>query len=284
MNNKIDDILFDGLYNKTNLEDYALKDLKDLHSIINRPSKMNDREHFDLYCIECNKVSVFKKVGVDYTQEGSYFGTGYVKPRKSAHEKKKELLEDNFFELEVKCARNEHHRNKYFYVIKEKEIQKIGQYPSIADTEIQNFRKFNKILDSEHLNELNRSIGLASHGIGIGSFIYLRRIIEFIIGEAYSKASNKDGWDDEIYQRSRILEKIKLLEGFLPDILIKNSSSYSILSKGIHELSEDECLNYFPTLRDLVYLILQEKYSKREEEAIKQSISSNLSKIRSNLN
>jgi len=37
--------------------------------------------------------------------------------------------------------------------------------------------------------ELSTAIGLYSHGVGIGSLIYLRRVFEFLIDEAYNKAN-----------------------------------------------------------------------------------------------
>ena len=56
-------------------------------------------------------------------------------------------------------------------------IKNKGQYPSIADKERHKINKYRK-LNSEVYTELNTAIGLFTHGNGIGSFVYLRRIIE----------------------------------------------------------------------------------------------------------
>ena len=53
-----------------------------------------------------------------------------------------------------------------------------------------------------------------------------------------------------------MVERIKMLQGYLPDVLIKNTTIYGILSKGIHELSEEECREYFPVVKECIYQIL----------------------------
>lgn len=41
---------------------------------------------------------------------------------------------------------------------------------------------------------------------------------------------------------------------------------YSLLSKGVHELSEEDCLAHFDTLRIGIELILDEKLDRKERE------------------
>lgn len=47
--------------------------------------------------------------------------------------------------------------------------------------------------------------------------------------------------------------------------IVKNHSIYSILSKGIHELSEEECLKYFIPIKNGIELILDENLEKQEK-------------------
>lgn len=61
-----------------------------------------------------------------------------------------------------------------------------------------------------------------------------------------------------------------MLEGYLPEVLIKNTTIYGILSKGIHELSEEECVKYFPVVKECIYQILgmwESLRKKRDDEA-----------------
>jgi hypothetical protein len=138
-------------------------------------------------------------------------------------------------------------------------FMKIGQYPSIADFHISHIKKYNKILSKDKLKEFTRAIGLAANGVGIGSFVYLRRIFEDLIEEAHSKAKSEAGWDDEVYQKGRIKERIELLKNYVPNFLFEHRELYGILSVGVHSLKEEECLAYFDTVKVGIEIILDEK-------------------------
>ena len=45
-----------------------------------------------------------------------------------------------------------------------------------------------------------------------------------------------------------------IAQNYLPDMLTSNSTIYGIISKGIHELSEDDCITYFPVLQECIFL------------------------------
>lgn len=59
---------------------------------------------------------------------------------------------------------------------------------------------------------------------------------------------------------------------------------YGILSKGIHELTEEQCLTYFPVLKDCLYMILDQWEEMRKKEEKEKSIKAALSKIATNIN
>ncbi len=61
------------------------------------------------------------------------------------------------------------------------EVMKIGQCPSRADLEKSVLKKDPKVLDEQNYSDLIRAIGLASHGIGAGSHVYLRRVFENLL-------------------------------------------------------------------------------------------------------
>lgn len=61
-------------------------------------------------------------------------------------------------------------------------------------------------------------------------------------------------------------KKITVLKSFLPPFLVTNSKLYSILSKGIHELTENECLNIFEHVKLGIELILDEKIEQIDRE------------------
>ncbi len=75
-------------------------------------------------------------------------------------------------------------------------------------------------------------------------------------------------------------EKIDLLgTDYLPEIMVNNKEIYGILSKGIHELSEKECIENFPILFNSIEVILETKLMKDLEEKRKIDNTKNLNRI-----
>jgi len=153
----------------------------------------------------------------------------------------------------------------HFNVEKTGTFIKIGQDVQLMEFESWKVNNFRSVLSKEKQRELIRAIGLASHGVGIGSFVYLRRIFEDLIEEAHLQAKSNENWNEEEYLRFRMADKINSLKDYLPDFLVRNKAIYSILSKGIHELSEELCLTYFDTILLGIERILEAKL-----ESIKQ--------------
>lgn len=148
--------------------------------------------HIDCYCMDCKQPSVF------HPELESY---NYGRPSGWYHNR--ELL----IECNLRCTRNQSHRIFFHFYIHNNTITKYGQYPSLADLSSVEIRKYRKALDPGTYSEFNRAVGLASHGIGIGSFVYLRRIFENLIEGAHKIAKNSDVWMEDQYQKSRMDEK-----------------------------------------------------------------------------
>lgn len=167
---------------------------------------------------------------------------------------------DHMFDVQLTCSRVKKHCLYFlFQVHNETTMQKIGQFPSLATVNLYDVRKYRTVLNNTAFREIATAIGLAAHGVGIGSFVYLRRIFEGLVEEAHVIAQADSAWNDELYARSRMAEKIQLLSHLLPMFLAENKAMYSILSKGIHELSEDECLTAFPVVKVGIEIILDAK-------------------------
>lgn len=145
-------------------------------------------------------------------------------------------------------------------------LQKIGQFPSIADLHISRIREYDKVLTREKIKEVTRAIGLAANGVGIGSFVYLRRVFEDLVEESHQQAIKDNSLDEDAYNRGRMVEKIDLLKDYLPNFLVSNKSIYGILSLGIHELTEQDCLKHFEPVRIGIELILDEKLEKLNKQ------------------
>jgi hypothetical protein len=235
---------------------FSINDVDELREIHN--FFLEDKT-FDCYCIDCQKPSVFSGV----KPEMVLYGFGGTDNYYWTNER---VIEDHITSFKVSCSRDKNHQYICFVMISDWKIIKIGQYPSIADIAKADIQKYRKVL-KETFGEFSRGIGLAAHGIGIGSFIYLRRTFEKLICEAHDKVEKETGWNEEQYQKSRMDEKIVLLRTHLPPFLVENRTLYSILSKGIHDLSEQECLGAFPIVKLGIEMILDEKIREQKRQA-----------------
>ena len=167
--------------------------------------------------------------------------------------------------LEYICSMNEEHHLDYIVLATDNSMMKIGQYPSVADMTFPKLDAYKHVISKEDRKELGTAIGLFASGVGAGSYVYLRRILERIIYKAKETAG--DTVNDEKFEQAKMAERIKMLEGYLPETLTKNTIIYGILSKGIHELSEEECLRYFPVVKECIYQILGMWESERKKQA-----------------
>ncbi|MBU5214580.1 hypothetical protein [Heyndrickxia oleronia] len=234
--------------------------------------------HFDTYCVECEKTSTFRFSERLNAEKWNPFAHYSV-------DDKIEILNSHRIPIQLifNCSRDSSHIYSFNFRVTDHKLTKIGQYPSIADLQIHDIKKYRNVLKDDY-RDFSKSIGLYSHGIGAGSFVYLRRIFENLIEENRLLASKESSWNNESFQQCKMDEKIKMLENYLPQILVENRKLYSILSKGIHELSEADCLELFPNVKLAIELILDEKIYKIEQEkktrSVKNFVSSTFEKLK----
>lgn len=180
---------------------------------------------------------------------------------------------------EAKCARNDMHVLRMYVQFANGKMAKIGQYPSVATLAEGVLKKYTKVLPEEDRQEFARAIGLAAHGIGIGSFVYLRRIFERLIERRFKEHRDERGWADEDFVLRRMDEKIELLQEFLPDFLVTNRKTYKILSLGIHGLDEATCLAMFTVLQSSILIMLDEDEERRQKELQKKAVQAELNAV-----
>lgn len=176
----------------------------------------------DAHCLWCEKEGVFN--AYDYLTD--YVSTpSWVKRN------------DGLISIEYRCTRDARHAYHIYYFKVGTFITKVGQFPSSADFQIPQVENYRKILGEEQYKELARGIGLSSHGVGIGSFVYLRRVFENLINEARTKAETElTDFNSDEYMRLRMDEKIMLVKDYLPEFLVENRKLYSILTLGMYFL------------------------------------------------
>ena len=225
------------------------------------PISMSDAENYKMF-LDISSNTYPKKEFEGYNPWKQVDSTFVV------YSEAKYLLKTDFYDtVQIKCKRTD--TIFYYYLLsnhQKKTITKIGQYPSVADFHISEIKQYSKLLSNEKLREFTRAIGLAANGVGIGSFVYLRRIFEYLIHEAFAICKEDGVINEEEFKRARMDQKIELLSTHLPDFLVSHKSMYSILSKGIHELNEETCLKHFDTLRVGIEIILDEKLDEQKKK------------------
>lgn len=251
------DIESDSLPNHTTLllESglYREYDLGGDHFFVRRMFNGPDIQ-FDAHCIYCEKQSTF----VQYVGNRGG-GAGSPIP------KDEYWLESRNILLDFRCQRQKKHAYYYLLRVERQAISKIGQSPSLATIASSGTSRFKKVLAANYLRDLNMAIGLFAHGVGAGSFVYLRRIFEHLLQEA-AAAARAAGAPLSGFETMRMDEKIKALTGHLPDEVVDTAGTYSLLSAGIHALPEDRCLALFPVLRASIELILEGHLAAKKRE------------------
>lgn len=138
-------------------------------------------------------------------------------------------------------------------------IEKVGQYPSVADIHIAQVKQYKKVLGDSYIKDFTKAIGLAANGIGTGSFVYLRRVFEHLVSEIAEEGIQEGKVDRGEFESSKMDKKLSLISDYLPEVVLENKNLYGVLSAGIHTLSEEDCLKYFSIVRTVIELILDDR-------------------------
>lgn len=225
-------------------DDENLKWLSDLYG------KTRGIVRIDGYCPYCHRESTFtvRGVGIPSGDPWSNIKTRFA-----------------YDEMYITCVRSDSHNIHYYFRMKNMVVEKIGQYPSLASVAQDAVSPFRKHMNEQDGHEFHKAIGLAAHGVGVGSFVYLRRVFERLVYKRFEEFKAEEGWQDSEFYPVRMEDKIELLQRHLPAFLVENRKVYSILSIGIHELDEETCLTFFEVLKQAIIIILEDDEKTRHE-------------------
>lgn len=232
--------------------------------------KNPDLDKLDTYCNVCKRETPFEynKNYILINEDGKNYNQ-YM-----------EYLHNNIFFLNYYCTRCNQNEVIFLIKIEWDYISKIAQNPTELDLLWKDFKKYEKILDDSKINELKKSIISYSNNYWIPAYLYLRRIFEYLIQSVYNDTKNEYWISDNDFRFKDTKDKIDLLKIHLPDFLVDHKNIYSILSKWVHELNEDECLKYYDILKESIILILDQKLELLE----KKDKQKNLTKLLSGIN
>lgn len=234
---------------------------------------------FDQYCPECKQSSTFELLtSAEFSVQQQRLQAAATSVGRGGSNRGQIPLFPRDFNKSCRCTRN-HHVLVYYFRADKNGITKVGQYPSMADIAAGDLKDFRKGLGDTELKELKRAIGLHSFGVGVGAFVYLRRIFERQIEAARQDASRDPSWDESAYDGMRTGERIRALAAYLPEILVENRAMYGILSEGVHALTEEECLEKFDIVYQGILAIAEEKTAKLERERRRRELSQSITKL-----
>lgn len=260
-----------GLYDSIDIKEENVSDLIDL---ISGSIKISS------YCKECGQERVFAMKPIEYYFMAGPDGDEEINCKSLGEEisslqdlifsseariKSKSTEEWNWINWQIAdvtrlmnfefiCSMEEEHHLDFIVLANNKSLMKIGQYPTVADLTFPELDDYKHVISKQDRRELGTAIGLFANGVGAGSYVYLRRILERLVYQA--KESAGADIDTDKFQNAKVADRIKMLRGYLPDILVQNTTIYGILSKGIHELSEEECIKHFPVVKECIFQIL----------------------------
>jgi hypothetical protein len=234
---------------------YTEVEIDDLYVNVNRYYHLNTPE-ISIHCDNCG--------GERYFQTPPYNASGSLPGQSRIYFDKKEILQ---YEYSCKnCGSSKKHFSVMGYIssnatdpIKGK-LTKIGEFPPFGPPTPS---KVIELIGSEKEN-FHRGQRCESQGMGIGAYAYYRRIVELHknrIIDLLLKICKLNKNDTKLieqlekvkgeYQFSTAIKKLKIK---LPDILLINGHNplillHSALSKGIHELTDEECLERANSIR-----------------------------------
>lgn len=171
---------------------------------------------------------------------------------------------DGYINYVLKCSNNyKHVQTILLRIIIRKgtlTIIKVGQDPiniDLTDDEAKKYEKQLKRFDA--VDDLKNALRSKNRNLYAGAATYLRRIFEKIVNY-YLEEKRIDSTGKRMKEK---LEEIK--ECLDPDFYEYSNNIHSLLSKGIHELSEDEIMKMFGTLFGAI--LFQLDFEKRNDDA-----------------
>lgn len=282
------DILSMSLYDSMELEGYTVDQILEILTFKEGIISDNQVSSVDCYCNVCKRVTTFRSRDTELDWCSKMMQQKYAAEENSRYYTSfserilQEVNNKEFFSRSYYCPRNSldtSHDIILYFRVRDGKLMKIGQFPAKASLENPHLTKYKK-LDTEIYKELNTGVGLHSHGVGVGAFVYLRRIIEkHIVYPTIEQMKSDNILNDEQLANTDFKQKINLVKDHLPKVLVDNPILYSILSKGIHSLKEDECNKIFPALLTVIELILDERLEQKKKEEKLKKLGGELSEI-----
>lgn len=217
----------------------------------------------DLYCQKCKAEKTFIYHGYNFMNAMDLWRDknrrGFTGSVQTNVEIKYFPLQKKLFEnIELKCCKCEEKYN-ISLMIEDCKITKVGQYPSYGElccAELDRYKSLYK-----QFNELKYAVNCYSQGMSVGAFVYLRRILENLVEEKYKTLNNKAVKDKFADKLKKVNKTFNIIPAQLDNV---KNQIYVILSKGVHEYTNEECSEMFVYVKIIIELILDKMLHDKE--------------------
>lgn len=212
------------------------------------------------YCNTCGKICTFKCDDKPFRKiEEEYNELNFGDPFAPSFVYYLESVDDSVL-LTFHCQHDCSEKHYCALHLKNLTIEKIGQYPSFTKEAISEKLIKYKNLIPKYYPELTKAVSAYSQSMSVAGFVYLRRILEHLVDKKYCAYGELEGikFIDK-------LNEVEKHEKIIPDELKElKAQIYSVLSKGVHEYSEEECSQLFPVVQFVIESILDEQLAAKE--------------------
>ena len=162
-------------------------------------------------------------------------------------------------------------------------LQKVGQFPAHTINPEPTMKDY---LDKDNLVLYKRGIMCESQSYGVGAFAYYRQVVENkinnLIADIEKFIENEDKQVKDAFTEAKknqdTAKKIDLVSNYLPNVLKPDNNNvlriiYTALSDGLHNKSDEECLEVAQSLRAcLVFLVKKIEEQRRDVQTFKASV------------
>lgn len=182
------------------------------------------------------------------------------------------------FDLPMQCMRQSHIAKFYFSVTGGGDVPvkltKHGQYPSLRDFQLGDIAELEEAMTSAQRREYVQAITTAANGFSVAACVYYRRVFESLLvsaSEEHMAEHSMADWPE--FKIAKTDVRINLLSDRLPAFLSEHPEIYGLLSKGVHELTEEQCAAELPILRAAMELILKDRLNALREAKQRAAVS-----------
>lgn len=146
-------------------------------------------------------------------------------------------------------------------------IIKLAQYPSLYDVSRDELKKYqkNKLIDKNSFREIYKAETCASSGYYVAAYTYMRRVYETMLMSIFTDNQETIGLSEDEFRKLHSDKKLEAIKDYLAIDDEIYLPLYSLLSAGIHAMSEEQCCEDYVVLKPILLEILAEQKAKQEK-------------------